>query len=58
MKWAAFMADRSGPFKSLIAHMLNKASTAVPAAAVGAPVAGIATSQYAGQMQPPPQQGQ
>jgi hypothetical protein len=40
--WAAFMADRSGPFKSLAARIVNKNAEAVPQLFVGG---GIAAGQ-------------
>jgi hypothetical protein len=55
-KFAAYMADRSGLFKSLIARMLNKASTPPPpVASLGMlpPVAGVGTTAQA--VAPPPQ---
>ena len=55
-KMAAFMADRSGIFKSLIARMLNQTSKGVKATGKMAPLGGMATSQAAGQIPPPPNQ--
>jgi urease gamma subunit len=43
-KFAAFMADKSGLFKSLVARMMNTSASAFD----GAPVSGIAVSQGAG----------
>jgi hypothetical protein len=54
-KMAAFMADRSGLFKSLVARMLNTASRASPTTL---PPLGAAITSQTGQPQlpPPPQQ--
>jgi hypothetical protein len=53
-KWAAFMADRSGLAKSIIAHMLNRASEAVPSMAVGGGIAGLGATEQAGALPLPP----
>lgn len=44
--WAAFIADRSAPFKSIVARMLNTASEAVPGAAEAAPAIGAIVQGY------------
>jgi hypothetical protein len=54
-KFAAYMADRSGLFKSLIARMLNTGAQAVPKLGPAAMGAGIGTAQQAQQIPPPPQ---
>lgn len=53
-KFAAYMADRSGLFKSLVARMLNTASEAMPSIGAMGPVGGMVTANQAG-IQPPPQ---
>lgn len=50
MKFAGWMADRSGLFKSLVARMLNTASGAAPAVGAAGPGLGMAISNQA---QPP-----
>jgi hypothetical protein len=55
-KFAAWMADRSPAFKSIVAHMLNRSSAAAPGVAAGAVPGGLATNSYAGQLPQPPQQ--
>ena len=54
-KFAGWMADRSGLFKSLIARMLNTGAEAAPTVGKLAPLGGVATTQAAGQLPPPPQ---
>lgn len=54
-KFAAWMADRSPAFKSIVAHMLNRSSAAAPGAAAGAVPAGLAVTQSANQIPAPPQ---
>ena len=48
VKFAGFMADRSGMFKSLVARMLNKTSKVMAAPMPGAKPAAILTSEEAG----------
>ncbi len=39
--WVAFMADRSGPLKSLLARLMNSGSEAIPEATAATGVAGL-----------------
>ena len=55
-KMAGWMADRSPLFKSLIARMLNQGSKAAPGAAKMLPLGGIAATQSANEIPPPPPQ--
>jgi len=57
-KMAAWMADRSGTFKSIVARMLNQGAKATKASGKVAPAAGVAVTQSANQLQPPPDQDQ
>lgn len=50
-KWAAFMADRSEAFKSVMARMLNTAGDVAPATL---PPLGAAITSQTGQLPPPP----
>jgi hypothetical protein len=52
---AVWMADRSELFKSLVARMLNTGSRAMPRLDVMGPVGGMAITQQANQLPPPPQ---
>ena len=54
--FSAWMADRSGLFKSLVARMLNQGSKAAPTVGKLAPLGGVATTTGAGMIPPPPQQ--
>jgi len=55
---AAWMADRSPLFKSLVARMLNQGAKVTKASGKAAPAAGVAVTQSANQLQPPPDQDQ
>lgn len=55
VKFAGFMADRSGLFQSLIARMLNKGSQVAPDVGKLAPLGGVAVTQGAQGIPTPPQ---
>lgn len=55
LHFAAWIADRSPLFKSLVARMLNRTGEALPGMARYAPLGGMAVTQQATGIPPPPQ---